>query len=310
MVLKSAKGIYMQLDSGKIIAIRTTSKRTECDNKDTNKDDVIDITSDCDTDNPKPKTSEPGKDNKTFGIESIFKFNLILDKPIEKTTEKPSNGVTTKECPKSDPPETTAFVATGTVGEVQQPKPPILQIPQIPQTPQTNNQNQSVESNPTNLHPMTENLEYQKQQPYKHEAQLPTAQPYNSSINVQPNTSHAQTIIPNNEFTENSYFSSKNVQHTFPPQYYNYYDNKSTPTTPANYHLNNYTPYGHFNFAPYHSNFHTAPGYSGSSAAYINSNVFPRQPWSSVANHQTSNESIRQQQYMGNTYPINEWSSQ
>lgn len=301
MVLKSTKGIYMQLDSGKIIAIRTTSKRTENDNKDNNKDDIIDITSDCDTDNPKPKKSEPGNDNQPFKIENVITCNLISDKPIEKPTEQVSNGVTTKESPQSEPKETTPFVETGTLGGLQPPK---------PQIPQTNNQNQSVESNPTNLHPISESLGYQKQQAYKHEGQLPIVQPYNSSINVQPNTSHAQTIIPNNEFTENSYFSSKNVQHSFPPQYYNYYDNKSTPTTPANYHLNNYTPYGHFNFAPYHSNFHSAPGYSGSSAAYINSNVFPRQPWNSVGNHQTSNESIRQQQYMGNTYPINEWSSQ
>lgn len=228
---------------------------------------------------------------------------FFADKPLEKSTEQTSNGVTTKECPQSDPPDTTPFVATGTLGEHQQAQ-------SKPQIPQTNNHNQSVESNSTILHPMSEDLEYQKQQTYKHEAQLPLVQPYNSTINVQANTSHAQpTTIPNNEFTENSYFSSKNVQHSFPPQYYNYYDNKSTPTTPANY-LNNYTPYGHFNFAPYHSNFHSAPGYSGSSAAYINSNVFPRQPWNSVGNHQTSNESIRQQQYMGNTYPINEWSSQ
>lgn len=59
MVLKSAKGIYMQLDSGKIIAIRTTSKRS--DEEKTNKEDVIDITSDCDTDVAKPTSPEQGK---------------------------------------------------------------------------------------------------------------------------------------------------------------------------------------------------------------------------------------------------------
>ncbi|KAH8355189.1 hypothetical protein KR093_007871, partial [Drosophila rubida] len=292
MVLKSTKGIYMQLDSGKIIAIRTTSKRT--DDK-SSKDDVIDITSDCDTDTPKPKTSEPGKSNH---------YN---QKPTDKSTEPTSNGVTVaKECPQREPSDTTSFVGSGNNSDLQQLK---------PQISQNNSHNQSVERNAaTILHqPMSENLEYQKQQQmYKHESQLP----YNSSINVQPNTSHVQTTpstnVSNNEFTENSYFASKNVQHPFPPQYYtNYYDNKTTPTTPANYHLNNYTPYGHFNFSPYHSNFHSTPGYSGSSAAYINSNVFPRQPWNAVGNHQASNESIRQQQYMGNTtYPINEWSSQ
>ncbi|KAH8261185.1 hypothetical protein KR044_004748, partial [Drosophila immigrans] len=290
MVLKSTKGIYMQLDSGKIIAIRTTTKRSD---EKGSKDDVIDITSDCDTDTPKPKSSEP-------------------EKPTDKSTEQTSNGVTaTKVCPQREPSDTTPFAGTGNISDLHQQK---------PQISQTNNHNQSVESNAATIlqQPMPENVEYQKQQQlYKHEAQLPIAESYNSSINVQPNTSHAQqttpsTNLPNNEFTENSYFASKNVQHPFPPQYYtNYYDNKSTPTTPANYHLNNYTPYGHFNFSPYHSNFHSTPGYSGSSAAYINSNVFPRQPWNAVGNHQTSNESIRQQQYMGNTtYPINEWSSQ
>lgn len=59
MVLKSAKGIYMQLDSGKIIAIRTTAKKP--DDEKNSKEDVIDITSDCDTDNPKPKSPEQGK---------------------------------------------------------------------------------------------------------------------------------------------------------------------------------------------------------------------------------------------------------
>lgn len=57
MVLKSAKGIYMQLDSGKIIAIRTTAK-TEPEK--TNKDDVIDITDDGDTDTTKPQSPEEG----------------------------------------------------------------------------------------------------------------------------------------------------------------------------------------------------------------------------------------------------------
>lgn len=56
MVLKSAKGIYMQLESGKIIAIRTSSKAAEV-NK-TDKDEVIDITNEGDT---AEKKGEEGK---------------------------------------------------------------------------------------------------------------------------------------------------------------------------------------------------------------------------------------------------------
>lgn len=57
MVLKSAKGIYMQLESGKIIAIRTSSKAAEV-NK-TDKDEVIDITNE--GDNTTEKKGEEGK---------------------------------------------------------------------------------------------------------------------------------------------------------------------------------------------------------------------------------------------------------
>ncbi|XP_037947638.1 helicase ARIP4 [Teleopsis dalmanni] len=46
MVLKSVKGIYMQLESGKIIAIRTSNKANEV--KKLDKDEVIDITSEGD----------------------------------------------------------------------------------------------------------------------------------------------------------------------------------------------------------------------------------------------------------------------
>lgn len=58
MVLKSAKGIYMQLDSGKIIAIRTMNKPNVSA---TEKNDVIDITGD-----PESTTSkEPSETDKT-----------------------------------------------------------------------------------------------------------------------------------------------------------------------------------------------------------------------------------------------------
>ncbi|XP_064542728.1 helicase ARIP4 isoform X1 [Drosophila montana] len=277
MVLKSAKGIYMQLDSGKIIAIRTTSKRTD---EEKNKEDVIDITSDCDTDVPKPTSPEQ-------------------EKPLETLTVPKTNEVNNTEClpvEPSDPPLT----RTGVLDDLQQNKPQILQ---------NSNEIESLNSIPASLHQMQNDLEYHKQQPYKHEAQLPIVEPYSSSVNVQSSAIHQQPIASNNDLSEESYFSSKNVPHTFTPQYYNYYDNKNTPAT-ANYHINNYAPYGHFNFAPYHSNFHSPAGYSGSSGPYINSNVFPRQPWNSVGSHQSNNESIRQQQYMGSTYSINEWSSQ
>ncbi|XP_032590333.1 helicase ARIP4 [Drosophila grimshawi] len=290
MVLKSAKGIYMQLDSGKIIAIRTTSKRP--DDEKTSKEDVIDITSDCDTDVPKSKTPEP-------------------EKPMDTTsTGENTKDAISKECLPIQPSLEPAFTRTSNLENHQQTKPQIMQ---------NSNQIQGLNSIPPTLHQQPENVDYQKQQqqqqqqhqqPYKHEAQLPGVESYNSSINSIPsNSTHPQTMIPNNDLAENSYFASKNVQHSFPPQYYNYYENKNAAST-TNYHLNNYAPYGHFNFAPYHSNFHTTAGYSGNPAPYINSNAFPRQPWNAVGNHQTNNESIRQQPYMGSTYSINEWSSQ
>lgn len=73
MVLKSSKGIYMQLDSGKIIAIRTSSKTAETTKLSNNnnaggntKEEVIDITSDgehvCSTTNKQIK-----KPNSNYG---------------------------------------------------------------------------------------------------------------------------------------------------------------------------------------------------------------------------------------------------
>lgn len=211
--------------------------------------------------------------------------------------EHSGNDTEKNETLQVDPPKP-SFKGPGTEKEHQQPKQEILQ---------SNNQAQTLESIPVSTHQMSDNLEYPKQQLYKHESQMPNVETYNPTLNIQNNTPH-QPVIPNSDFTENSYFANKNVQHSFPPQYYNYYDNKNPPSA-TNYHLNNYAPYGHFNFAPYHSNFHSTPGYSGGSSSYINS-TFPRQPWNSVGNHQPSNESIRQQPYMGNTYSLNEWSSQ
>ncbi|XP_065367336.1 helicase ARIP4 isoform X2 [Calliphora vicina] len=62
MVLKSAKGIYMQLDSGKIIAIRTLNKPNVAT---TEKSDVIDITGESETASSKesPKTEKSETDN-------------------------------------------------------------------------------------------------------------------------------------------------------------------------------------------------------------------------------------------------------
>ncbi|KAI8123804.1 hypothetical protein FF38_10059 [Lucilia cuprina] len=62
MVLKSAKGIYMQLDSGKIIAIRTLNKPNVAT---TEKSDVIDITGESETTSSKesPKTDKSETDS-------------------------------------------------------------------------------------------------------------------------------------------------------------------------------------------------------------------------------------------------------
>lgn len=64
MVLKSAKGIYMQLDSGKIIAIRTLNKPSVTTPE---KSDVIDITGEAETSSSKesPKTDTCETDSAT-----------------------------------------------------------------------------------------------------------------------------------------------------------------------------------------------------------------------------------------------------
>ncbi|XP_033150709.1 helicase ARIP4 [Drosophila busckii] len=266
MVLKSVKGIYMQLESGKIIAIRTTSKRPDAEK--CNKDDIIDITSDGDTEISKSKELE-----KSSGV------NVCLDSNKESVQIEPT-------------------------------EPPIIlqedyQNAEI-QNPQNKSHDQELASSQASINQIPVNAEV-SQQLYKH-TQFPANDAYNSSINVQSNTQIPQTVIPNNELTEIPYFSSKSSQHSFPPQYYNYYDNKSTHTA-SPYHINHYSPYGHFNFAPYHSNIHSSAMYSGNSS-YINSSMFPRQPWNTAPNPQPSNEAVRQPQYLGSTYTVNEWSSQ
>lgn len=67
MVLKSAKGIYMQLDSGKIIAIRTMSKPNPLNFKN-EKPDIIDITGESETGtaDTKPEKSEIENTNSSF----------------------------------------------------------------------------------------------------------------------------------------------------------------------------------------------------------------------------------------------------
>ncbi|XP_067628188.1 helicase ARIP4 isoform X2 [Eurosta solidaginis] len=77
MVLKSAKGIYMQLESGKIIAIRTSSKATEATKAD--KDEVIDITNEGENaaekkgceDTKKESLTQKESDNATKGSQNI-----------------------------------------------------------------------------------------------------------------------------------------------------------------------------------------------------------------------------------------------
>ncbi|XP_017094325.2 helicase ARIP4 isoform X2 [Drosophila bipectinata] len=301
MVLKSTKGIYMQLDSGKIIAIRTTAK-TEAEK--TNKDDVIDITSDCDTDTAKPPTPEPDNVKDLTGD----------DEPHIVNTKEPQTG--RSEMPSKD-------------------KKPAENL----QHYNTQTQPNSTLGNPSNPHQMPCDLNYpqtsqqqqqpppQQQQQQSQQQQQPPPQPppqgykhqnpesYNNSNSIQPNVPlpGQHPVAPNSEAAaESSYFQPKPFQHSYPPQYYDYYDNKHKPTPPASgYHLNNYSSYGNLNFTPYHSNLHPPSGYIGAApSSYVNSNVFPRQPWSSVVNAPASNEPIRQPSYLGSTYPINEWSSQ
>lgn len=64
MVLKSPKGIYMQLESGKIIAIRTSSKMNQPTKPD--KDNIIDITADSSIISNKNCSTKDNKDSNTI----------------------------------------------------------------------------------------------------------------------------------------------------------------------------------------------------------------------------------------------------
>ncbi|XP_034652304.1 helicase ARIP4 [Drosophila subobscura] len=304
MVLKSTKGIYMQLDSGKIIAIRTTAKN---ETEKTNKDDVIDITSDCDTDIAKPQTPEQ---ETVKDLTTDDEPHIVKNKECTQTTtsrlemsskerKQPTENIQQFK-PQTQPNNTLA--ATTQVGPNPHQMPCDLNFPPQPQG-----------------QPQAQTQQQQQQQPYKHQNHLPAgSEGYNSANPVQPNVPlppHAHAPAPNGtETAESSYFQAKHFQHSYPPQYYDYYDNKHKATPPASggYHINNYTSYGNLNFSPYHSNLHpSAASYIGGPSSYVNSNVFPRPHWSSVVNTPASNESIRQPSYIGSTtYPINEWSSQ
>lgn len=76
MVLKSAKGIYMQLDSGKIIAIRTLNKPAV---PTTEKSDVIDITGESESSTAKdaPKVEKTEANNtSSVSVKGLYIFKL------------------------------------------------------------------------------------------------------------------------------------------------------------------------------------------------------------------------------------------
>ncbi|KAH8284581.1 hypothetical protein KR018_004934, partial [Drosophila ironensis] len=296
MVLKSTKGIYMQLDSGKIIAIRTTAK-TEPEKS--NKDDVIDISSDNDDGTAKPKTPEQDNIKDLTGDDEPSKEGAPIPsgRPLDKSADNMHFKSQTQTHSSLNNPSNSHQMNYAQQSQQQQQHPPQQQQQHPPQQQQQQQQ-----------------APQQQQQTYKHQ----NHEGYNNSNNsIQPNVplSGPHPVAPNSEqATDNSYFQPKHFQHTYPPQYYDYYDNKHKPAataSPSGYHMNNYSSYGNLNFTPYHSNLHPPSGYIGAApSSYVNSNVFPRQHWSSVVNAPASNEPIRQPSYIGGTYPINEWSSQ
>lgn len=79
MVLKSAKGIYMQLDSGKIIAIRTLNKPSVTTS---DKTDVIDITGEADAssskESPKTETCETDSATPASKGKSIYRIKCLI----------------------------------------------------------------------------------------------------------------------------------------------------------------------------------------------------------------------------------------
>ncbi|XP_013101889.2 helicase ARIP4 [Stomoxys calcitrans] len=93
MVLKSAKGIYMQLDSGKIIAIRTLNKPNV---PSTEKSDVIDITGESDSITSRDSKTEKS-DSDTTTTSTIAPSPKDPSNAMETTTTKhPTNVVETR----------------------------------------------------------------------------------------------------------------------------------------------------------------------------------------------------------------------
>ncbi|XP_017070257.1 helicase ARIP4 isoform X2 [Drosophila eugracilis] len=314
MVLKSAKGIYMQLDSGKIIAIRTTAK-TEPEK--TNKDDVIDITSDCDTDTVKPQTPEEDVKDLTADDEPHVVKNKECTPATNSRLEISTKDRKCTENMQHFKPQTQPNTTLSTPSNQHQ-MPCDLNYAQQsqPQQHQQPQQQQHQHQQPQQQLPQQQTSQQAPPQAYKHQNHLPSAgEGYNNANSIQANAPLPQHPgTPSSEAVpsaDSSYFQPKPFQHSYPPQYYDYYDNKHKAAPPASgYHINNYTSYSNLNFAPYHSNLHPPASYIGAPSSYVNSNVFPRQHWSSVVSSPASNEPIRQPSYIGSTYPINEWSSQ
>uniref|UniRef100_A0A1A9V6H7 Helicase ARIP4 n=1 Tax=Glossina austeni TaxID=7395 RepID=A0A1A9V6H7_GLOAU len=105
MVLKSAKGIYMQLDSGKIIAIRTMNKPNVISKGD--KPDVIDITgetetatNDSKTDKAETETTNSSFTDSSMDVDSSTSTSSGLQKSvkmeIDKNTEESLKTTTTE----------------------------------------------------------------------------------------------------------------------------------------------------------------------------------------------------------------------
>uniref|UniRef100_A0A1A9W123 Uncharacterized protein n=1 Tax=Glossina brevipalpis TaxID=37001 RepID=A0A1A9W123_9MUSC len=93
MVLKSAKGIYMQLDSGKIIAIRTMNKPNAISKGD--KPDVIDITgetetatNDSKTDKAETETTNSSFTDSSMDVDSSTSTSSGLQKSIKMEIDK------------------------------------------------------------------------------------------------------------------------------------------------------------------------------------------------------------------------------
>ncbi|KAM7342670.1 helicase ARIP4 [Cochliomyia hominivorax] len=277
MVLKSAKGIYMQLDSGKIIAIRTLNKPSVTTPE---KSDVIDITGETETssfkESPKTESLESdnvtpaNKDNELKVVNTNNGNKNLIDESSKdasnqlnlynnssnKTNENinyhmNSNNETENKTTKSnllmrtannDTQDQTTSVAVATPSSS-------LHFTQRQQTQQSLHNappSQQQHSSQQNSHHITHNQSINEQQQLQNSthAQVHSQQPPSGYSQHQPYayTSHASLRNVSSHYSTNVRAGDLNSYNSFPQtQYSDYPSYGSQPQTTRYHHTTNHT---------------------------------------------------------------------